>query len=108
MRRAAQPRDGAADATGEVVDVVVDPAWGPVLAGAVVDVVEPPDGDEVDADLPEWILGRVVVVVVVVEPVVADAAPSTCWAWLSCWSMALMADWYPARSPAASAAFALL
>ena len=93
---------GAADATGEVVDVVVDPPWGPVLAGGAVDVVEPPDAGEVvvepgpepepepelepepetepevDADLPEWTLGRVVVVVVVVEPVVADAAPSTC------------------------------
>ena len=39
---------------------------------------EPETEPEVDADLPEWTLGRVVVVVVVVEPVVADAAPSTC------------------------------
>lgn len=108
-----------------MVDVVVDPPRGSVDVGGVevvdvvptldvVDVVDPdPDPDpEPDPDprVPVffgWIFGTVVVVVVV--PVVPDgAAPSTCWACMSCWSMALMSDWYPARLPACRAAFAAL
>jgi hypothetical protein len=92
---------------------VVDPPWGWVLGGEVVDVVDRVVAPVVDVvepvpDLPGWGFGAVVVVVVDVLVVADGAAPSTCWAWLSCWSIAVMSCWYAARLPSANAAFALL
>ena len=113
---AGQPR-GAAEAI-ELDVVVVAPPLGSVLAGTVVvldDVEEDDDGVVVSVDdvvpvvffvdaLPA--LGRVVVVVVVVEP--ATGAPSTCWAEVIACCMAWTSVWNPARSPAFRAASAFV